>query len=51
MEDIAAVFDALLTWTKDSGYTLDGPSRELHLHWDDQDPAAHVTELQLQLAP
>jgi DNA-binding transcriptional MerR regulator len=51
MEDIAAVFDALLTWTKDSGYTLDGPSRELYHHWDDKDPAGHVTELQLQLAP
>jgi DNA-binding transcriptional MerR regulator len=51
MEDIAAVFDALLTWTKDSGHTLDGPSRELYHHWDDHDPAAHVTELQVQLAP
>src|ERR1700761_7212191 len=50
MDDIAAVFDALLTWTKDSGYTLDGPSRELYHHWDDQDPAGHVTELQLQIA-
>ena len=51
MEEIAAVFDALLAWAKDSGYTLDGPSRELYHHWDDQNPAGHVTELQLQLAP
>jgi effector-binding domain-containing protein len=51
MEDIAAVFEVLVTWAKDSGYTMDGPTRELYHHWDDQDPAGHVTELQLQLAP
>jgi DNA-binding transcriptional MerR regulator len=49
MEDIAPAFDALIHWTKDSGYTLAGPSRELYHHWDDQDPAGHVTELQLLL--
>ncbi len=51
MEDIAPAFEALLHWTKDSGYTLAGPSRELYHHWSEDDPSGHVTELQLQLAP
>jgi len=51
MEGIAPAFEALMTWTKDSGYTVAGPSRELYHHWDEEDPAGHVTELQLPLAP
>ena len=51
MEDIAPAFEALIRWTKDSGHTLAGPSRELYHHWDDEDPAGHVTELQLLLDP
>jgi hypothetical protein len=51
MEDIAPAFEALIDWTKDSGHTLAGPSRELYHHWDDEDPAGHVTELQLLLDP
>jgi DNA-binding transcriptional MerR regulator len=50
MEDIAPAFEALVRWTKDSGHTLAGPSREIYHHWDDEDPAGHVTELQLLLA-
>jgi DNA-binding transcriptional MerR regulator/predicted transcriptional regulator YdeE len=50
MEGIAPAFAALMTWTKDSGYTIAGPSRELYHHWDEKDPAGHVTELQLPLA-
>ncbi len=42
---------ALIRWTKDSGHTLAGPSRELYHHWDDEDPAGRVTELQLLLDP
>lgn len=49
MEDIAPAFEALIHWAKDSGYALSGPSRELYHHWDDEDPAGHVTELQLLL--
>jgi len=51
MEDIAPAFEALMHWTTDGGYTLAGPSRELYYHWSDDDPAGHVTELQLPLAP
>jgi effector-binding domain-containing protein len=50
MEDIAPAFEALIHWTKDSGHTLAGPSREIYHHWDYEDPAGHVTELQLLLA-
>ena len=50
MEDIAPASEALIRWTKDSGHTLAGPSREIYHHWDDEDPAGHVTELQLLLA-
>ncbi len=50
MEDIAEAFEALIRWTTDSGYTLTGTSRELYHHWDEKDPAGHVTELQVLLA-
>ncbi len=49
MEDIAPAFEALISWAKDSGHTLAGTSRELYHHWDYEDPAGHVTELQLLL--
>lgn len=49
MQDIAPAFEALIHWVKDSGHTLAGPTRELYHHWDYEDPAAHVTELQVLL--
>jgi len=51
MDDIAPTFEAMIGWIKDSGYTLAGPSRELYHHWDEENPAGHVTELQLLLGP
>ena len=34
----------------DSGYRLEGDSRELYHEHHDDDPAAHVTELQVAIA-
>lgn len=50
MDTIADSFDALIRWSSDSGYTLDGTSRELYLEWHEDDPTQHVTELQLPLS-
>jgi effector-binding domain-containing protein len=47
MSGIAGAFDALARGAKDSGYKLEGPSRELYHEWHDEDPSRHVTELQL----
>jgi DNA-binding transcriptional MerR regulator len=47
MEGIASAFDALMRWTADSGYRMAGPSRELYHEWHEEDPARHITELQL----
>ncbi len=49
MEDIAPAFEALMLWTIDSGHASSAPSRELYHHWDEDNPAGHVTELQLPL--
>jgi effector-binding domain-containing protein len=50
MDNIGAVYEALIRWIEDSGKQLAGRSRELYHHWDDADPNASVTELQLPLA-
>jgi len=50
MQNIVPVYEALVRWIEDSGNRLAGRSRELYHHWDDADPNASVTELQLPLA-
>jgi DNA-binding transcriptional MerR regulator/predicted transcriptional regulator YdeE len=50
MENVEAVYEALVGWIEDSGYRLAGRSRELYLEWHDDDPAANVTELQMPIA-
>lgn len=47
MDTIADSFDALIRWCTDSGYSLDGTSRELYVEWHEEDPSLHITELQL----
>jgi DNA-binding transcriptional MerR regulator len=49
MDGIVPVYEALVRWIEDSGNQLAGRSRELYHHWDDADPNASVTELQLPL--
>jgi effector-binding domain-containing protein len=49
MEGLADAFLALIRWTTQSGHERSGPSRELYHHWDYEDPARHVTELQVVL--
>ena len=50
MDNIGPVYEALVRWIEDSGNRLDGRSRELYHRWDDTDPNANVTELQMPLA-
>jgi len=50
MDDIAMVYGALVRWIEDSGYRLDGRSRELYHEWHDDAPTRHITELQLPIA-
>ena len=50
MQNIVPVYEALVRWIEDSGNRLAGRSREPYHHWDDADPNASVTELQLPLA-
>ena len=49
MENVEAVYEALVSWIEDSGYRLAGRSRELYLEWHDDNPAANVTELQMPI--
>jgi effector-binding domain-containing protein len=50
MENIAAVYLALVGWIEDSGSRLAGRSRELYHEWDDEHPERSVTELQIPIA-
>jgi DNA-binding transcriptional MerR regulator len=50
MDDIVASYEALVRWIDDSGYRLDGRSRELYHEWRTDDPARSVTELQMPVA-
>jgi DNA-binding transcriptional MerR regulator len=47
MENIVAVYEALLGWVEDSGHRLSGRSRELYHEWDDDHPELSITELQM----
>jgi DNA-binding transcriptional MerR regulator/effector-binding domain-containing protein len=49
MENIVAVYEALVGWIEDSGNRLAGRSRELYHHWDDDRPDQSVTELQIPI--
>jgi effector-binding domain-containing protein len=49
MDEIAEVYEALVSWTENSGYELAGRSRELYHEWNDERPELSVTELQLPI--
>ncbi len=48
MENIGAVYESLIGWIEDSGFTLAGYSRELYHEIGDDGPS--VTELQVPIA-
>jgi DNA-binding transcriptional MerR regulator len=50
MAGVEAVYEGVVRWIEESGLRLNGLSRELYLEWNDADPAANVTELQLPIA-
>ena len=50
LDDFSATFEAVVRWIDASGYRIAGRSRELYRVWDLEDPAKHVTELQLPIA-
>ena len=49
MEGIEPVYLGLVQWIEDSGYRRAGASREFYLEWNDEDPSACVTELQMPI--
>jgi DNA-binding transcriptional MerR regulator len=50
MDNVGPVYEALVRWIYDSGNELGGRSRELYHQWDNADPDAGVTELQMPVA-
>ena len=50
MDNVVPVYEALVRWIEDSGYRLDGRSRELYHDWHPDDHARSVTELQMPVA-
>lgn len=51
METLGSAFVTLFRWIEDSGYQIDGQSRELYHEWHADDPSRHITELQMPIAP
>lgn len=49
MDNIVAVYEALVCWIEESGYRLAGRSRELYHEWTDERPELCVTELQIPI--
>ena len=49
METLTETYEALVRWVEDSGYQLAGWSRELYLEWNEDDPNASLTELQMPI--
>jgi DNA-binding transcriptional MerR regulator len=50
MDNVVPVYEALVRWIEDSGYRLDGRSRELYHEWRPDDHTRSVTELQMPVA-
>jgi effector-binding domain-containing protein len=50
MDNVVRVYEALVRWIEDSGFRLDGLSRELYHEWHPDDPPRSVTELQMPVA-
>ena len=50
MNNIGSVYEALVQWIEDSGNHIAGKSRELYHQWDQTNPDASITELQIPLA-
>jgi DNA-binding transcriptional MerR regulator len=50
MDNVVPVYAALVRWIEDSGFRLDGRSRELYHEWHPDDPSLSVTELQMPVA-
>lgn len=50
MENVVPTYEALVRWIEDSGYRVNGRSRELYHEWHDEDPDRNVTELQMPIA-
>ena len=49
MENIVPTYEALVRWIEDSGYRINGRSRELYYEWHDDDLTRNVTELQMPI--
>jgi DNA-binding transcriptional MerR regulator/effector-binding domain-containing protein len=50
MDDVVREYVALVQWIDDSGYRLNGRSRELYHEWCGDNVARNVTELQMPVA-
>lgn len=46
-EELPRAYEALIKWNETNGYRLNGPIREIYLHYDRDNLAANITEIQL----
>lgn len=48
-EEFGRAYEALIKWNETNGYRLDGPMREVYLHYEPGNSTANITEIQLQV--
>lgn len=46
-EELPRAYEALIKWNETNGYRLNGPIREIYLHYERDNPAVNITEIQL----
>ncbi len=46
-ETLGGTCGQLMGWIETNGYRIAGPTREVYMQWQDDDPSGNVTELQL----
>lgn len=50
LDQVSDIYEDLYKWIQDVAMRSNGPSRELHLEWNQKDPFQNVTEIQVPVA-
>jgi effector-binding domain-containing protein len=46
-ETLGGTYGQLMGWIETNGYRIAGPTREVYMQWQDDDPSGNITEIQL----
>jgi effector-binding domain-containing protein len=46
-DTLSGTYGQLMGWVESNGYRISGPTREVYVQWQEDDPSGNVTEIQL----